>query len=806
MTIKDRLSALWASISGFIARYYHQIIHYYQTHPVARKRSIIGSIILGPPFLLLLVILIETPSKRSLRYIRNQVGSEVYSADSVLLGKYYIQDRTEIRFEEIGRPVIQALIATEDERFYQHQGVDFESLGRVLVKSILMQDESAGGGSTLSQQLAKNLFPRKRYWVLTMVINKSKEFLIASRLEDILNKDEILTLYLNTVPFGDQTFGIEAASKKFFNKRALHLSTEQAAVLIGMLKATTSYNPRLYPKRALTRRNVVLSQMVKLNYLEKSLADSLKAIPITLNYNRFANVGIAPYFREFIKTELNQWCLANTKGDGTPYNIYTDGLKIYTTIDSRMQIHAEAAVAEQMSQLQKQFYSHWGKVNPWQDNERVVQDALRRTNAYKRLKEAEWSDDEIIAELSKPYDMRYFTWDGESTIKSSPLDSIKHHLKFLNAGFMVMSPADGNIKAYVGGIDYDFFQYDHVKPSTKRQIGSIFKPFVYGVAIDRGADPCTLVSATRQTYIDREGKPWTPRNSQVDYEVEYTMRGALAYSVNTVAVKAIQEAGINETIEVARKTGIESPFEDVPSIALGSTDVSLYEMTGAYTSFINGTAVKPRAIVAIEDREGKRYELDKPEKLPQAFTPETATLVRRMLQTVTTEGTASRIRWRYGVYSDIAGKTGTTQSNADGWFMGITPDLVAGAWVGAEDRRIRFRSTELGQGSNTALPIVGYFFNNLYKDTVFQTLKDHRFKDLSSELSQRLDCDLYKLSDTLQYKIAQEMFRNDSISRADTSKVIKDTYLMQLYKRRQKIMRSQSSDSTDTEKIVNVGG
>jgi penicillin-binding protein 1A len=436
---------------------YDKVIYYFKTHPRARRWTIIA----GPPALftiiLLTVVWVETPSKRELRTIQNQVASEVFSADSVLLGRYYIQDRTEVSFENISTEVINALIATEDVRFYEHEGIDFMSLGRVVVKSIFLQDESAGGGSTLSQQLAKNLYPRKGYWMLSLLVNKLREVTTAYRLENIYPKKDLLTLYLNTIPFADNTFGIQAAAKRFYSTTADTLNTEQAAMLVGQLKATHSYNPRLFPKRALERRNVVLSQMVKYNFLDEQKADSLKKLPLGLQYNKISHHhGLAPYFREYLKAELIAWCKANTKEDGTPYNLYTDGLRIYTTIDSKLQSYAEKAMVLQMADVQKQFFEHWGKELPWKGKEWLVQEAIQRSPRYQRLKKQGLSEKQILEVMEKRIPMRLFTWEGEKEVKASPIDSIKHHLQYLNAGFMAMEPATGEVKAWVGGIEHDF--------------------------------------------------------------------------------------------------------------------------------------------------------------------------------------------------------------------------------------------------------------------------------------------------------------------------------------------------------------
>jgi penicillin-binding protein 1A len=773
---------------------YDKVIYYFKTHPRARRWTIIA----GPPALftiiLLTVVWVETPSKRELRTIQNQVASEVFSADSVLLGRYYIQDRTEVSFENISTEVINALIATEDVRFYEHEGIDFMSLGRVVVKSIFLQDESAGGGSTLSQQLAKNLYPRKGYWMLSLLVNKLREVTTAYRLENIYPKKDLLTLYLNTIPFADNTFGIQAAAKRFYSTTADTLNTEQAAMLVGQLKATHSYNPRLFPKRALERRNVVLSQMVKYNFLDEQKADSLKKLPLGLQYNKISHHhGLAPYFREYLKAELIAWCKANTKEDGTPYNLYTDGLRIYTTIDSKLQSYAEKAMVLQMADVQKQFFEHWGKELPWKGKEWLVQEAIQRSPRYQRLKKQGLSEKQILEVMEKRIPMRLFTWEGEKEVKASPIDSIKHHLQYLNAGFMAMEPATGEVKAWVGGIEHDFYQYDHVKTSTKRQVGSIFKPIVYAMAIEEGILPCELYSAEQETYIDKEGVKWTPRNMQNDYDVQYSMRGALAYSVNTVAVKLIQDAGVMNTIALARKMGITSELPDVPSIALGSSSISLMEMTTAYACLANeGVTNLPYYIRSISDLEGKVYDDFKPKGSGQrAISKETALLVRQLMQTVVHEGTASRLRWKYGVYTDVAGKTGTTQANADGWFMAITPKLAIGTWVGADDPRIRFRNTKLGQGSNTALPIAAYFLKEVNQDRSFKAISNSRFKPLPYELQEELQCDLYELDDDLWAEIEKMIFKQDSIMHADTlAKPRQQTFLEMLYKRKIKIQQA----------------
>lgn len=774
---------------------HNKVVLYFQTHPKVRKAAIVLSPLVTVLFLILFTVWLETPWNSELRSIQNQVASEVYSADSVLLGRFYIQDRTEVRYEEIAPAVIDALIATEDVRFNQHGGVDYRSLGRVLVKSILQQDESAGGGSTLTQQLSKNLYPRKKYWVFSMLINKLKEIRTAVKLENMYTKEELITMYLNTVPFADNVFGIEAAAERFYSKDAKDLTIDQAAVLIGMLKATYSYNPRLFPDRSFGRRNIVLRQMVKYNYLDSVQADSLVSLPIELEYTKISHhQGLAPYFREYLKSRLLDWCNTHRNEDGDQYNIYTDGLKIYTTIDSKLQAYAENAVTQQMTEIQKTFYNHWGKEKPWKGKEIVLEQAIQRSSRYQRLLEKGMTEEDIMQELQKPLPMTLFSWQGVQETVMSPIDSIIHHLQFLNAGFIAMDPSTGGVKAWVGGIDHDFFQFDHVNVNTKRQVGSIFKPIVFAMALEKGVDPCALISASRPTYIDKEGVEWTPRNTQNDYQVEYTMRGALAYSVNTVAAKLIQKAGVENTLQLAHQMGITSEVPDVPSIALGVSSISLMEMATAYSCLANkGMTVSPHYISRIHDKNGNVFtDFNGLSETKRVLSEQTAALMISLMRGVVNEGTAARLRYQYGIYNDVAGKTGTTQSNADGWFMAVTPNLVVGSWVGADDPRIRFRRTDLGQGSSTALPITGVFFKQVNSDPTFKSMTKAKFDPLPQELMAKLDCDLYELSDTLIYEIEKSILKRDSTIMADTTVAAPpETFLQTLYKRKLRIKAAQ---------------
>ena len=478
------------------------------------------------------------PTKQAIADFQNNTASEVYSEDSVLLGKFFIQERTNVSFEDISPNVINALIATEDVRFYQHDGVDRRSLLRVFVKTLLLQDESSGGGSTITQQLAKNIFSRKDYGILTIPVVKTKEAIIARRIEEVYSKEEILALYLNTVPFGENAFGIETASERFFSTSPAKLTLPQAAVLVGMLKATTTYNPRTNPERSTARRNVVLSQMVRYHFLKPQEGDSLKKLPIELHYQYLShNEGLATYFREHLRQQLLKWCESRNKPDGSPYNLYTDGLKIYTTINSKMQHYAEQATREHMASLQEEFYEHWKDRRPWYRDEGALLKAIYKTKRYKELKESGLTEEEIQEEFKKPVKMKIFSWKGEEEVSMSPLDSIKHYLYFLNTGFMAMNPHNGHIKAWVGGINHKYFQFDHV--NAKRQVGSTFKPFVYAAALESGVKPCDYISNERKVYEEFDN--WSPQNADNKYEGFYSMEGGLTESVNTISVNLIMQ-------------------------------------------------------------------------------------------------------------------------------------------------------------------------------------------------------------------------------------------------------------------------
>jgi penicillin-binding protein 1A len=708
-------------------------------------------------FLVWLGVFGALPDKNHLKEIHHPMASEVYSADSILLGRYYVQDRTPVNPDDIPKILKQALVATEDVRFYNHEGVDIKSLFRVLIKTLLLQKESSGGGSTITQQLAKNLYPRKSYALFSLPVNKVREIIIAGRLEEVYTKDEILVLYLNTIPFADNTYGVKTAADRFFSTGVKNLTIDQSALLVGMLKATHSYNPRLFPERARERRNLVISQMAKYHFITPEQKKKLQAKPLALEYNNVGHhAGAAPYFRAYIKKELLQWCKENKKKDGNAYNLYTDGLKIYTTIDSRLQSYAESAMQKQMKSLQQKFSD---QLNQQKLNE-VATRKLHQLPQYRSLKEAGLPEKEILEALKKPVKTKIYTWEGVKEVEMSFYDSVKHHMQFLQAGILALEPSSGEIKVWVGGIDHRFFQYDHVRPGTKRQVGSTLKPILYTAALEQGIGPCAYISARKTEYTNMDA--WTPENTdQETYDRKYSMEGGLSGSVNTVSVKLLEKTGISNAISIARKMGITSELPEVPSLALGTPSISMMEMAAAYGTLANdGVYVKPRYLLAIADHKGKLLEStdEEPESMEteessRALSKESAQMMVHMLKTVVSEGTGSSLRTRYGIQNDVAGKTGTTQLNVDGWFMAITPKLVIGSWVGADDPSLHFRSTALGQGSATALPITALFLQQVNQDETLKHISKAKFAALSPKLLEELDCKASKSNLNILEKI-----------------------------------------------------
>ncbi|WOD44744.1 penicillin-binding protein 1A [Hwangdonia lutea] len=685
----------------------------------------------------------KLPTEKELSSIKQAEATQVLDNAGKLIGKYYIYDRQPLDFEDFPQHLIDALIATEDVRFYEHDGIDNVSLMRVFVKNIIFQDKSAGGGSTITLQLAKNLFGRKNYIAFSMLINKFKESIIATRIEAIYSKQDILTLYLNTVPFPDNTYGIESAARKFFNKPASKLTYSEAATLVGTLKATTYFNPRLHLERSQSRRDVVFQQMLKYEYISQDSLEAFTNQNIVLNYRSFNHdVGLAPYFRAQVKKELTAILDTLKKPDGSAYDLYKDGLKVHTTLDSTMQSFAEKAMREHLTDLQSVHEKSFGKTAPWNSNKAIIQAAIKNLPKYKSLQKAGLTEAQILDSLSVKRKTELFNWVGDTIQNISAIDSLKHYLKFLNTGMLSIAPKTGAIKAYVGGIDYRFFKYDHVSQS-ERQVGSTFKPFVYTAAIENGMKPCTYFSLQEVTYTNFDD--WTPTNSGVkeeDPHLNYNLEMALSNSVNTIAVKVLNEVGIDKVVQQIEKLGISKALPKEPSLALGVAEINLKALTGAYASYVNNSkGVKPYAITKIEDKAGHVIAEFKPEILEEpAYSNYTRQVMLQIMKSTVNSGTASRLRSTYNLKNNMAGKTGTTQNNKDGWFVGITPNLVTVTWVGNDNHSIGFKSTSLGQGANSALPIFAKFYQKLNADTHFNNITKSNFETPSQEVIGDLDC------------------------------------------------------------------
>jgi len=698
------------------------------------------------------------PSEGDLTEIKQVNASEIYSSDGEILGKYFIQNRSSISFGEIPQTAIDALIATEDSRFFEHEGIDFYSIPRVVIKTIILGDRSGGGGSTISQQLIKNLFGRKDHGALSVPVNKLKENITALKLEEIYTKEEIITLYLNTVSFGENVFGIKAAAQRYFNKTPNDLEITEAATLVGMLKANTSYNPRLYPEASQERRNTVLALMVREGSLPPDELIRLQAEPIKLDYQRLeGQFGPAPYLRDFLKPKITELLEGTDRGDGSPYNLYSDGLRITVSIDSRLQANAVAAVKKQMSRIQADFDAHWKSSKPWGNDADFLWNEAEKSVRYRRLVNAGRTEKEIKEIFETPVRLRVFTMKGYQSKTISPLDSIAYHQMILQAGFLAMNAKTGNILAYVGGIDFGHFPYDHI--TSRRQVGSTFKPFVYAAALEAGIKPCDYIE--NEPIIFSNYGDWSPQNSGGEYGGFYTVKGGLAKSVNTVAARLIAQTGPNAVKSLARRLGIKSDLPNVPSIALGVADLSLLEMVPAYSAFANeGMLAKPNFILKIETADGKNLFEEKPRKGEKVLEYDVAATMREMLELVVDSGTARSLRSVFGVKTEIGGKTGTTQYNADGWFMSITPNMVCGAWVGGQSPLVRFRSTRLGQGAATALPIVGEFIRSSESKTATKALVGSRFPETDADVLHELICPIFVLNRTDYF--LDNLFDNDS--------------------------------------------
>lgn len=717
------------------------------------------------------------PTFEELENPNNRFASEVYFADGPIMNRYFEKEnRKYIEYREIPQSVIDALIATEDVRFYDHSGVDVRGLFRV-AKGLLTANTSAGGGSTISQQLAKMLFPRESDLnVFELAIRKFREWVIAVRLEKSYTKEEILTMYLNKYDFLNLAVGISSAADIYFQVPLDSLKVEQAAMLIGMAKNSSYYNPVRRPELTLNRRNVVLSQMYKYDKITREECDSLKKLPLGLNFKRVDHKeGLATYFREYLRLfmtankpdrkryrDLSQfrldsvawetnplygWCKKNVKVDGSHYDLYSDGLKIYTTLDSRMQKYAEEAVREHLSQdLQPLFDKEKvKKLRPPFSNdmtpaeiEEVLNRSIRQSERYRVLSKQGMSFKEIRKTFDQPLKMQVFTWNGIRDTVMTPLDSIKHYKSFFRSGFMVMQPQTGYIKAYVGGPDYRYFMYDMVS-AGKRQVGSTIKPILYTLAMQEGLGPCDKVPNIPQTFILPTGEPWSARGGTKRQGEMVTLRWGLANSENNISAWVLKQFTPEAVAQMAHKMGITSFIDPVPSVFLGTAEITVKEMVAAYSIFANkGVYNSPLPVYRIEDKYGNVLQEFRPESR-EVITENTAYLMCNLLEGVVTGGTGVRLRYKYKLMNPMGGKTGTTQKHADGWFMGVTPDLVGGVWVGAEDRSIHFQNLANGQGASMALPIWAKFLLKAYADPRLK-MSDRPF-DRPAGINKRLDCD-----------------------------------------------------------------
>ncbi|MGL4907913.1 MAG: transglycosylase domain-containing protein [Bacteroidales bacterium] len=731
------------------------------------------------------------PTFEELENPKSNVATEVFSEDHKLLGTFHIENRSFVTFEDISPNLIKALIATEDARFEEHSGIDMIGLARVVVRTIAMGDKTQGGGSTITQQLAKNLFPRDNYENETtlrrysrLFIVKLKEWITAVKLERNYTKKEILAMYLNIVPFGSNAFGIRSAAATFFNKHPSQLLIEEAALLAGVVNAPTRYSPVRNHDNAMIRRNFVMKQMVRAHYLPESIYQDLCTRPIVLKYKQQDhNTGLATYFRERVRQTLSAkkperrryatkedyfadsiewhqnpaygWCNKNLKPDGSPYDINRDGLKIYTTVNSKMQQYAEDALVDHLKYslqpaLNYEIKAKNGRVfgssiNDEQEEELIIR-AVKQTERYRVLNKAGWSIETIMYNFHQPVNMTIFTWDkGEVEVKMSPLDSIMYYKSFLRAAFMVMSPKTGHIKAYVGGPNFKYFKYDMVKQG-KRQIGSVIKPFLYTLAMQEGYHPCYKVPNIPQTFVEGN-TTWTPKNASATSQdgKMVTLKWGLSLSVNNISAWLIKQFNPQNLVEICHKMGVNSHIPAVNSVFLGTAEVSVYEMVNAYATFANkGVKVMPQMITRIEDRNGNQLANFTATHQTEAISEQAAYLMTNLLQGVVMGGTAIRLKNVYALQGQIGGKTGTTQNQSDGWFMGITPQLAGGVWVGCDDRTVHFESLRTGGGSNSALPIFGMFLQKVYADKSLDISENAVFEAPLNLRKVNLNCNTYE--------------------------------------------------------------
>jgi penicillin-binding protein 1A len=732
------------------------------------------------------------PSFEELENPQSNLASEIVSADQEVLGKYFIENRTNIHFSELSPNLINALVATEDIRFKRHSGIDAKAFIRVAYG--ILTGTNKGGGSTITQQLAKNLFPREpNQNFLGTALIKFKEWVVAVKLERNYSKEEILAMYFNTVDFGSHSYGIKSAARTFYNKEPNQLSVDEAALLVGILKAPSWFSPVRNPERAKSRRNVVLSQMHKYDFIDQKDFEEMHELPVDMSNFKVQDhvAGLSPYLREYLRIIMHErepdreryrdlqsyeedsvrwsdspligWIHKNFKPDGSQYNLYKDGLRIYTTINATMQRYAEEAVTEHLAlDLQPAFFNHWkGETHAPFDFEpemvkeevsKIMETSKRRSERYHNLRRQGVPSDSIDLSFETPVPMKVFSWNGEIDTVMTPMDSIRYYKHFLRSGLMSVEPQTGYVRAYVGGIDYKHFQYDHVSMG-RRQVGSTFKPFVYTLAMQEGDySPCSRVPNVQQTVELVTGDFWEPKNSSRYKENEMvTLKEALANSINWISAFLIKRYPPQAVITMIRKMGIKAPMDPVPAISLGTPDISLYEMVGAMNTYANkGVYIEPMFVTRIEDKHGNVISSFVP-RTQEAMSEETAYLMLELMKGVVESGTGIRLRFKYQLFNPIAGKTGTTQSNSDGWFMGITPDLTTGIWTGGEDRSVRFRSMALGQGANMALPVWALYMQKIYADTTLNiSIED--FEPPMHGINVETDCEEFEKQQWQQQK------------------------------------------------------
>lgn len=703
----------------------------------------------------------QMPDLEAIQNPHTAISTSVWSADGEVLGTFYNENRIEVTYNELSPYLVNGLVATEDKRFYEHSGIDIKGLFRVIVKTGLL-GQDAGGGSTITQQLAKNLFHQKAFksGKLRRMFQKIKEWILAAKLERNFTKDEIINLYFNTIGFGYNSYGIKTAAFTYFYKKPADLNLSESATLVAMLNGPSLFNPRVREEKTRERRNLVLNRMVEMNFISQKEYDAVVDKPIKLNFhNPDFREGIATYFRMIVREEVKAWCKKSKKADGTPYDIYKDGLNIYTTIDSRMQAYAEEAMKEHMSYLQQTFFTEWHGREPWKFGARakpgLLEKAMKETPYYQQLKSEEKTESEILRIFNKKHEMTIYDYRGKNgdynidTVMTS-MDSLRYYLQMLQCGFLALDARNGDVKAWIGGPHMQYFQLDHAKKSTKRQVGSTMKPLQYAVAIERGYQPCQPIVYTAPSC--GQGS-WDPKGTDNwEENAIVPMQYGLWYSDNRITANLMCDFGPDALVDMAKRLSIESYLEAVPALCLGVSDISLFEMVGAYTAFANlGIHAKPIFIKKITDKKGNilaAYGNKVNEALPENVAYQTT----EMLKGAVNKGTATRLRSRYGLTSEaIAGKTGTTQNNADAWFIGYTPQLVVGCWVGFDQPSIHFATSSTGQGSLAALPIVGSFLRKSYNNSKLGLDSNKPFPyPTDSTFSVNFNCTSAEQADTIK--------------------------------------------------------